>query len=181
MERLASRAEDPALRVAHPDLGRGWQRLADFFAAHPRREAGVCAATAHRVLLGHPFAPKLEPYASHYLEGVRLGAPLVRLRRFLAEWELVADRDLYRDLEDHAAFLFDCLAQLKGLEEEEGGRWAEAFDTCLQDHVLPWMPRFLDDLEREDQALPVGGFYAGLARVARGVLDLESRAVRRQR
>jgi TorA maturation chaperone TorD len=177
MDGLAERARDPSLGAAHPDLGRGWQRIAEFVAAHPGEEARDCAAKAYRILLGHPFSPKLEPYASHYLEGSRFGSPLVRLRRFLADWGLLADREQFRDLEDHAAFLFDCLAQIKGLEEREGERWAEAFEICLRDHVLPWVPRFLGDLERADDALGFGGFYAGLARIARAILDLDAKGV----
>jgi TorA maturation chaperone TorD len=177
MDVLAERAFDPSLGVAHPDLGKGWQRIADFIAADPGDDACDCAAKAHRILLGHPFAPQLEPYASHHLEGSRFGSPFVRLRRFLADWGLVADRDRYRDLEDHAAFLFDCLSQIKGREEGEGGRWTEAFALCLGDHVLPWVPRFLGDPERADDALPCGGFYAGLARIARAILDLDAKGV----
>lgn len=50
-------------------------------------------------------------------------------------------------------------------------------EQLLVEHVLPWMPVFLSDLETADEDLECGGFYAGLARIGRGLLALEAQVL----
>ncbi|GAB4265249.1 MAG: hypothetical protein Kow0092_17460 [Deferrisomatales bacterium] len=174
VEALGARARRGPQEPIHPDFDRGWERWRRFFAARQTPAACADAAEAHRALLSDPLSPRLQPYASWYRDGHRLGEALVGLRGFLAQWRLAADRARFRDLEDHAAFLFDCLYRLRELEASEGPSWTAAYGACLHEHVLPWMPRFLQDLEREDATLACGGFYGGLAQVLLGILALEA-------
>ncbi len=120
-------------------------------------------------LLETPFEPRLVPYASVYRDGARFGPSLVAFRGFLRRWDLVPERGRFRDLEDHAGFQLDCLAYLGSRPEGH-----QAYRECLEEHVLPWLPRFLNDLGREDKKLPYGGFYGRLARLARGLIEAEA-------
>ena len=163
----APAADGPQALVGVEELRRLVARKGPFAAARD-------AAEAHWRLLENPFEPRLDPYASTYLHGARGGPALVRFRSFLVAWELVPDKGRFRDLEDHAAFQLDCLALLQEISEGEP-RYAGAFRECLADHVLPWMPRFLGDLEAADRELPFGGFHTALARIARGLLDADAR------
>ena len=141
-----------------------WEAMEAFISSRGPEQAARDAAEAHWTLLQDPFAPRLNPYASVYLDRARLGPALVGFRAFLRRWGLVPDRGRYRDLEDHAAFQLDCLAWLAS-EAGRDSAWVEAYRECLEGHVLPWMPRFLTDLEAEDRRLSQGGFYGPLARL----------------
>ncbi len=153
----------------------GWGALQAFVASRGPRDAARDAADAHWILLQDPTGARLEPYASAYRTGTRLGPALAVFRGFLRRWELVPERDRYTDLEDHPAFQLDCLAFLR--TAADGSVPAEAFRECLAEHVLPWMPRFLEELEREDRVLPRGGFYAALAELTRACLARDAEAL----
>ncbi len=154
----------PPQALVSGDARAAWDALETFVSSRGPRDAARDAAEAHWALLQNPFGPRLNPYASVYLDGARLGPALVAFRAFLKRWGLVPDRERYRDLEDHAAFQLDCLAWLAS-EARRDGAWGEAYRECLQRHLLPWMPRFLADLESEDRRLSRGGFYGPLARL----------------
>ncbi len=141
-----------------------WETMEVFIDSRGPEQAARDAAEAHWTLLQDPFGSRLNPYASVYLDRARLGPALVKFRAFLKRWGLVPDRERYRDLEDHAAFQLDCLAWLAS-EAGRNSAWVEAYRECMEGHVLPWMPRFLADLEAEDRRLSTGGFYAPLARL----------------
>ncbi len=167
---------DPPQVLVSGGARAAWDALKAFVGSRGAGQAARDAAEAHWALLQDPFGPRLNPYASVYLDGARLGPALVGFRAFLKRWELVPDRERYRDLEDHAAFQLDCLAWL-GSEAERDGKWAGAYRECLERHVLPWMPRFLADLAAEDRRLPRGGFYAPLAQLVSAWLAHDAAAL----
>ncbi len=173
LEAIAS-GPPPAPAAEIPRAREGVEKLRRLVARKGALTAARDAAEAHWRLLENPFEPRLDPYASTYLDGTRGGPALVRFRSFLATWELVPEKGRFRDLEDHAAFQLDCLALLQELSAQEP-RYAEGLRECLAEHVLPWMPRFLEDLEAADRELPFGGFHTALARIALGLLDADAR------
>ncbi len=164
----------PAPAAGIPRAREGLEELRRLVDRKGALTAARDAAEAHWRLLENPFEPRLDPYASTYLHGARGGPALVRFRAFLTAWELVPERERFRDLEDHAAFQLDCLALLQDLRAGEP-RYADAFRECLAEHVMPWMPRFLGDLKAADRELPFGGFHTALARIALGLLDADAR------
>jgi len=177
LKTLNAHSQNPPAFPNHPDITDGWRKIATFFNEHSGEEAMTALAQAHYLLFDNPLGSKMEPYASHYLEGIRQGMPLVNMRGFLIQWGLVPERELFRDFEDHAVFMLDCLVKIAELADREGQHWEEAMEQLLVEHVLPWMPVFLSDLETADEALECGGFYAGLARIGRGLLALEAQVL----
>ncbi|MFQ5483716.1 MAG: molecular chaperone [Desulfobacterales bacterium] len=177
LKTLYARSQNPPAFPTHPDITDGWRKIAIFFSEHSIEEARTALAQAHYLLFDNPLGSKVEPYASHYLEGIRQGTPLVNMREFLMQWRLVPERELFRDFEDHAIFMLDCLVKIADLADREGDHWEEAMEELLVEHVLPWMPVFLSDLEKADEDPECGGFYAGLAIIGRGLLKLEAQVL----
>lgn len=155
-------------------LARADSPLLGEVSAYARKWGPVRGVEAARealwTLLQDPFQPRVAPYASAYRDGARFGPALVSFRGFLRTQGLVPEGDRFRDAEDHAAFQLDCLAFLAA----EAGPRSAAYRECLGTHVLPWMPRFLRDLARQDRTLPYGGFYAGVAAAGLRLLEAEA-------
>ncbi len=171
---LAEQATDPPQKTNYEEFSEGWNLLDDFFKKHTAEEADAFICSSYNFLLGDPFKPKLEAYASQYINGNRQGAALVDFRRFLRKWELVPEKNAFKDFEDHVVFVLDTVVQISHLFEQEGGLWEEALEECLSEHVIPWMPLFFKDLEREDMDNSKGGFYAGLAKIGQAILASEA-------
>lgn len=170
-------SEKPPVTPNHPLIAEGWRCLAVFFDKFKKSEALKAATESQYNLLGNPLGIALEPYASHYIEGSRQGVPLIETRRFLKKWDLVPEKDNFKDFEDHAVFMLDCLVQIANLTETEGVKWEEAMEECLEKLVLPWMANFFHDLELKDNQEEKGGFYAGLAKIGQGILALEEQVI----
>ncbi len=177
LKALAEQAVDPPLNSNYDGLKEGWRQLADFFARQPFTQAVESVGSQYDFLLGNPLRPKLEPYASHYLNGSRQGEALAQFRGFMRKWRLVPEPGKFKDYEDHAVFVLDTVVQLINLTQSEGDKWEEVLEECLLMHVIPWFPAFLQDMEKEDLEHGNGGFYAGLALIGRAILASEAQVL----
>lgn len=109
---------------------------------------------------------ELLPFGSYYLSGFLHDRPLARLRGDLAA--LGVERAGPGDPEDHIAFVFEAMAgMIEGRFPASDAQQAAFFER----HVASWAPRFLVDLKTTPRAV----FYAAVADVALGFLDIETR------
>ncbi len=171
---IAERAADPPVNSRYIGLKEGWQLLTDFFQRYTIEEAKQHTKATQDYLFGNPLRPKLDPYASQYLYGRRHSEALVNFRRFLKKWQLVPGENKFQDFEDHAIFILDTVVQISYLMEHDGEHWEEALEECLQEHIIPWFPKFLKDVEKEDLEHGEGGFYAGLAKIGQAIIVSEA-------
>lgn len=98
------------------------------------------------------------PYGSVYLEGALMGESTVRLRNLYARYGWQTD-----EMADHIAIELEFLALLADLGDEDAIR--EDYQL-LWDHLLIWMPAFLQRVEANDRS----GFYRAASRYAQKVL-----------
>ena len=139
-ELLAAEPDDELLRLA---------------ASLPQLAAHATAASAARYT--HLFVLNVYPFASVYLErDAALGGERAGFTRGVLETlGLEVEAGIAAD---HAAVLFTALAAL--LEREAAAdqpleieRARHAQRSLLAEHLLPWIPHFLDAVERSDEGL----------------------------
>jgi TorA maturation chaperone TorD len=153
---ISERAE--AARALHPLLGEGWDRLAKLLPA-------LTAASAEEEFLAlfiGPFQPAVNAYESWYLTGQLFQAPLIAVRRFLAQVGLERKEAEYPEPEDALAFELEVMnwmltRQLAAASAEEGREWLHRQSAFLKDHLLIWAPKFTEDLETAEKARLYGG------------------------
>jgi len=111
---------------------------------------------------------ELLPYASHYLTRSLYGRPLARLRE--AFQRLGIERKTgHSEPEDHVAILCEIMAGLVGGDIAGPAGSDRAF---FQEHLAPWIGRFLADLERAQSA----DFYARVGSLGRIFVGIEAEA-----
>ena len=108
---------------------------------------------------------ELMPYASWYLTGYLMEAPLGVLRRDLAALGIERDPDV-SEPEDHIAMLCEVMAMLV-LEGHPFERQRQFFQT----HLAPWCGSFCADLSGANAAV----FYRNLGRFGSAFFELEQR------
>jgi TorA maturation chaperone TorD len=108
---------------------------------------------------------ELMPYASWYLTGFLMEAPLGALRRDLAALGIERDPRV-SEPEDHIAMLCEVMAMLV-LE----GHPFELQQQFFQAHLAPWCDRFCADLSSANAAV----FYRNLGRFGTAFFQLEQR------
>ena len=111
---------------------------------------------------------ELLPYASFYLTGFLNERPLARVRADLERYGIERAKG-HSEPEDHAAVLCEVMA---GLVD---GRFATppgADREFFEKHLLPWIGRFLADLETARSA----EFYRRIAALGRTFVAIESEA-----
>lgn len=105
------------------------------------------------------------PYASWYLSGTLMDWPLSNLRGNLKQLGIQRRADL-GEPEDHVAALCEVMCLLAEDGTMSGVERQHAFLTT---HMLPWLPRFFQEL---DQA-PSADFYRAVAEFGRTFFELE--------
>lgn len=111
---------------------------------------------------------ELLPYASYYLTGFLQERPLARLREDLDRLG-IARSEGNPEPEDHAAILFEIMAGLiDGRFPAPAGSDGEMFEK----HLLPWIGRFFNDLERAESAV----FYRPVGTIGRLFMEIEREA-----
>jgi TorA maturation chaperone TorD len=111
---------------------------------------------------------ELLPYASYYLTGFLHGRPLARLRQTLQRVG-IQRADEQKEPEDHAAILFEVMAGLAG---DNIAAPAGAERDVFENHLMPWIGRFLTDLEQAKAA----DFYARVGALGRVFIAIETEA-----
>jgi TorA maturation chaperone TorD len=111
---------------------------------------------------------ELLPYGSYYLSGFLHERPLARLRADLAELGIERTEG-EAEPEDHAAILCEIMAGLaNGALPAPAGADREIFEQ----HLAPWIGRFLADLERAEAA----DFYRAVGALGRTWIEIETAA-----
>ncbi|MGI9274979.1 MAG: TorD/DmsD family molecular chaperone [Endozoicomonas sp.] len=121
-----------------------------------------------------PNALKAAPWASVYLseEQTTCGEATLGIKAFYREFGVEIDTG-ENEPEDHIGLIFAFLAHLTGqalenIEREEAAQpWLCASRSFLTDHVLTWVPRFLEILREQAQT----DFYRGISLLAEGTLQ----------
>ena len=108
---------------------------------------------------------ELMPYASWYLTGFLMEAPLGVLRSDLAELGIVREPGV-SEPEDHIAMLCDVMAML--IRDANGFERQQQF---FQTHLAPWCKQFCADLSNANAAV----FYRTLGRFGRAFFEFEHR------
>lgn len=106
---------------------------------------------------------ELVPFGSWYLTGFLMERPLARLRQDLMALGYERDASVHEP-EDHAAALFEVMAMMlqDGIEHER----QQAF---YQQHIAPWMARFMNDLMVADSA----SFYRSVGQLGKQFMEIE--------
>jgi TorA maturation chaperone TorD len=111
---------------------------------------------------------ELLPYGSYYLTGFLHERPLARLRESLARLG-IERAEGQAEPEDHAAILCEIMAGLIGRRfPTPQGADREMFEQ----HLAPWIGRFLTDLERANAA----EFYRQVGTLGRVFIEVETEA-----
>lgn len=138
------------------ELAQAWQALARAAAeAAPRH-----LERAHFRLLVGVIQGEITPYASWYLNGTLMDAPLVALRRDLRRLG-IARIEPCRDPEDHLGALCEAMALLVARQDAQ----AEAFFTA---HLVAWAEPCFHDLAQADTP-----FYAATGRLGAAFIASE--------
>ncbi len=119
---------------------------------------------------------ELLPYASYYLTGFLHERPLARVRADMARLGF-SRQDKVFEPEDHLVSLLEVVAGLIGggtHDDETGASSQDDADRFLQQHVLPWAPRFWADL----RVAPSAKFYTSVAALGALWLEIEAEALR---
>ena len=170
---LDSRIE--AAAQLRPALAEGWQAIAAYLSENggdpPKLREAV--AEEHNVLFISPREPVIFPYESYYMEKDMYGPSLAQLRGFLRRAGL-EKRDDFPEPEDHIACELEIIAQLIARQEgakepAEEERWLHLQGEFLRAHLLPWAFPVCEEVEGRQRAQ----FYKGVAKLARGFLQLE--------
>jgi TorA maturation chaperone TorD len=145
--------------------------------AEPPSDEEAAARLAEALGLGEPagaeehtelFVFQLYPYASVYLgaEGMVGGEARDRVEGFWRALGLEPPAEA-----DHLAVMLAAYARLAELEEgRDGGRWGAARRAFLWEHLLSWLPAYLDKLS--EVAPP---FYRRWGALLGGALASEAR------
>lgn len=122
---------------------------------------------------GKPFAP---PYASFYLHGRLMGPAAISAGRFYIAHGAVPDTKLPPDLLGlELAFMVHLAARAE--QAATTGGWVEARDPLaasrefLEEHLLVWLPRFVEDVHRAAN----GDFFPELGRFTLALLEWDRR------
>lgn len=107
---------------------------------------------------------QINPYASHYTEGLLFGKTLARLRSLLRVAGLQRNED-FHEPEDHLAFLMETAAMLIDYGKEHEER------ECIREYVFPWVGSLCNDIEAHSEA----NFYRKAAQALRGFMEWEER------
>lgn len=130
-----------------------------------------------RIFLG-PADPVVLPYQSYVESGQLLGDALVEVREFLRRAGFQPGAGC-QEPEDHIALEFEAMRrmvtkQAEAKDADEVTRWRNLQAAFLRRHVLSWVPRLCETVERSPEAR----LYKGLAMVTRGFLELEAELFR---
>jgi len=145
-------------------LAEGMRGMKDYL---HREEAEEEVREEFNRLFYDPRGGQLNPYASHYMEGVLYGKTLARLRGLLRVAGLKRQKE-FHEPEDHIAFLLEAAAMLIECGKEEQER------ECLRSYLIPWVGSLCHDLEGRTEA----SFYRNAARALRGFMEWEERKQR---
>jgi TorA maturation chaperone TorD len=111
---------------------------------------------------------ELLPYGSYYLTGFLHERPLARLRADLARIGIERAEGV-AEPEDHAAILCEIMSALaSGLLPAE----PDSDKLIFEKHMLPWITRFFQDLERAQAAK----FYRHVGALGGQFMDIETEA-----
>lgn len=167
-----------------------YRLLAELFAAEPDADLLALACTVPELAphatqadaagYTHVFVLNAYPYASVYLEpdaaigGARAGFT----RGVLEALGLEVDPGTAAD---HVAVLLAALAALSEREADDGERLAverarHAQRTLLAEHLLPWLPHFLDAVQRTDRGLYRAAAALAARRLSEHARSLEGEA-----
>ncbi len=139
------------------------QALADLAAASREADPAALDDEYHALFIG-VGGGELMPYGSWYLTGYMMEQPLADLRDDLARLGFERNAEV-REPEDHISALFEVfsvmIADAVSLDEQR---------DFYQKHVLPWVARFFDDLDKARSA----EFYRTVARFGAAFNQLES-------
>jgi TorA maturation chaperone TorD len=154
--------------AADTDAESGLARaFADLRAAAKAAGSQVLLAQEYHVLFIGLGRGELLPYASWYLTGYLMEAPLARLRADLARLGFER-QDAVREPEDHAAALCEVMALLAGGGEEPAVPFAEQ-QSFFRSHLEGWLPAFFKDLEGAGSAR----FYRAVGGLGGRFMDFE--------
>jgi TorA maturation chaperone TorD len=159
----------------NPSLAKGWQAIGSYLSAHSGDPAQLCEALAeeHTLLFISPWEPVVFPYESYYMERELYGASMAEVRGFLRRAGL-EKREGFIEPEDHIACELEIMAQLIARQEvandpNEEERWLHLQGEFFRAHLLPWAFLLCDELEKREKVI----FYKGIAKLTRGVMELE--------
>jgi len=164
-----------AAQNLNPSLAQGWQAIGLYLSEHRADPARLCEALAeeHTPLFISPWEPVVFPYESYYMERELFGPSLSEVRGFLRRAGL-EKREGFTEPEDHIACELEIMAQLIARQEAakeptEEKRWLHLQGEFLRTHLLPWAFLLCDELEKREKVI----FYKGIAKLTRGVMELE--------
>ncbi|MDR1013858.1 MAG: Tat proofreading chaperone DmsD [Coriobacteriales bacterium] len=163
LEQLPSLADWPfgtedELRVAHALMQEG---LTETDAANAANATDTGLAREYQRLFIGPHHFKAPAWGSVYLDKdqVLFGTSLLELRQWMRENDIVVNQEK-REPEDHIGRMLVLMGWL-ATEKPEG------LHTYLAEHLMPWVPRYLQVL-RADARQP---FYEGLAVLTQSTLE----------
>ncbi len=154
-------------------LAPGLSRMQTRLQGHGFRPAAleVLNTEMTRLLEGPGLTPA-PPYASYYLHDGRLMGPAaVAVRRVYLDWQAVPASDVHLP-DDHIALELGFLAYLAaraagGSAETE--KVLQASHDFIQQHLLPWLPRFCAALG----GASADPFFTGLADFTRAAVEAD--------
>ena len=124
----------------------------------------------YNTLFGGVGKPQVYLYGSHFLSGFLNEKPLAKLRTDLADLGLARD-DSMAETEDHIAYLCEVMRFLIAGDDVTVSNLTRQHDFFAA-HLLPWVGRMCDDIEKHPQAR----FYASLAALTRAFLAIEAQS-----
>lgn len=124
----------------------------------------------YNTLFGGVGKPQVYLYGSHFLSGFLNEKPLAKLRTDLADLGLERD-DSMAETEDHIAYLCEVMRFLIAGDDVTVSNLTRQHDFFAA-HLLPWVGRMCDDIEKHPQAR----FYASLAALTRAFLAIEAQS-----
>lgn len=149
------------------EFGTGINALA---AAAASADRTSLASEYHELFIGLQLG-ELVPYASYYATGSLFSKPLARLRMDMARLGIARARRV-NEPEDHIAGLCEMMAGLILGSFSEHPLPLTEQKEFFQKHLLPWAPRFFEDLERA----PSAGFYRPVGTVGKAYVEIEKLA-----
>lgn len=105
------------------------------------------------------------PYSSWYLTGFMMERPLAQLRQDLKRLGFERVEGV-KEPEDHAGALCETMSLLIESPERVSAHMQRSF---FNDHILPWMGRFFEDLQDADKA----NFYSAVGALGEQFIEVE--------